>query len=89
MSTDDIDILSIDELIPIDSKNSRSQMKKIQRKKAKMEQRKLAKLHKVVPFVAKIISDTAIMIEQQLKAQVKLSNIKYNVFAEDSDCVLY
>lgn len=55
------------------------------KKQAKLELRAVRKAEKVIPHVSKLFADMANMIENRLKAQVKLSNIKYGVFIEEAE----
>jgi tRNA U34 5-carboxymethylaminomethyl modifying enzyme MnmG/GidA len=64
---------------------NRAHMKMLVKKQAKLELRALRKAEKVIPHVTKMVVDMANMIENRLKAQVNLSNIKYSVFIEKSE----
>ena len=60
-------------------------MKKLVRKQAKYQQKMMSKSLKMVTHISKLVADTALLIENQLQKQAKLSNILYAVFIKEQE----
>jgi len=71
-------------VMDIQVENTRAQMKKVQRKQAKIELKAQRRTEKVLPHFCHMVHEMAVMIETNLQAQVRLSNVKYNVFVHDT-----